>query len=216
MQMKCLNPDYKQEAKAKQVKCLNADYKKIEGEAKKAKHFNPDFKQKETEAMQAKHPNTYYKSYKEKVADRHRQVTTNKNYGRNLTESINIFDQKIQYGCIFVCSVCQQTNFEDTVLPVENLKLSAHSDLLKECLTGYISKNDTEYICIPCKTAIYKGNIPKLSIRNKCGFPAQLIELKLYPLEEQLISPIIPFMTIRESSCRWSTFITRKYMSCAC
>ena len=103
----------------------------MEGDGKEAKHFNPDFKQKETEAMQAKHPNTYYKSYKEKVADRHRQVTTNKNYGRNLTESINIFHQKIQYGCIFVCSVCQQTNFEDTVLPVENLKLSAHSDLLK-------------------------------------------------------------------------------------
>ena len=146
--------------------------------------LQPDFKQKETEAMQAKHPNTYYKAYKEKVAHRHRQVTTNKNYGRNLNESINIFPQKIQYGCVFVSSMCQQINFEDAVLPVENLKSSAHSALLKECLTSYIAENDTENICIPCKTAIYKGNIPKLSIRNKGGFPTQPIELKSYPLKE--------------------------------
>ena len=106
MQTKCLNPDYKQEAKAKQIKYLNTYYKKMEAEAKKGKHFNPDFKQEETEEMQAKHPNTYYKAYKEKVAHRCRQVTTNKNYGRNFTESINIFHQQIQYGCIFVCSVC--------------------------------------------------------------------------------------------------------------
>ena len=88
-------------------------------------------------------------------------------------------------SCVMVVSsVCQQSNFEDIVLLVENLKLSAHSDLLKECVTSCISENDTEYICITCKTAIYKGNIPKLSIRNKCGFPAQPIELKLYSLEE--------------------------------
>ena len=165
--------------------------------------------------MQAKHPNAYYKSYKEKVANRHRQVTTNKSYGRNLTESINIFHQKIQYGSIFVCSVCQQTNFEDAVLPVENLKLSAHSDLLKECLTGCISENDTEYICIPCETAIYKGNIPKLSIRNKCGFPAQPIELKLYPLRGMTDLTNYSIHNYKRTSCRWSTFITRKYMSCA-
>ena len=41
-------------------------------------------------------------------------------------------------------------------------------------------------------------NVPKLSIKNKSGFPSQPIELKLHPLEERLISPIIPFMTIRE------------------
>ena len=79
----------------------------MEAEAKKAKHFNRDFKQKETEAMQAKHPNTYYTAYKEKVAHRDRQVTTNENHGRNLTESINIFHQKIQYGCI-LCHGCVQ------------------------------------------------------------------------------------------------------------
>ena len=78
----------------------------MEAGAKKGKHFNPDFKLKENEAMQAKHPNTYCKAYKQKVAHRHRQLTTNKNSERNLMELINIFHEKIHYGCTFVCSVC--------------------------------------------------------------------------------------------------------------
>ena len=38
----------------------------------------------------------------------------------------------------------------------------------------------------------------KLSIYNKLGFPEQPAELKLYPLEEQLVALSIPFMQIRD------------------
>ena len=51
---------------------------------------------------------------------------------------------------------------------------------------------------MPCKYAIYHGRVPKLSIQNKCGFPPQPKELKLLPVEECIISPIIPFMSILE------------------
>ena len=104
----------------------------------------------------------------------------------------------IQDGCIFPCSVCQQTNFPEQVIPVTNLHPGAHQVLLNECLTGYKSLDDIEYICLPCKNAIYRGQVPRLSIRNKCGFPQQPPELLLFPLEERLISPIIPFMNVRE------------------
>ena len=104
----------------------------------------------------------------------------------------------IQDGCIFPCSVCQQTNFPEQVIPVTNLRPGAHQVLLNECLTGYKSLDDIEYICLPCKNAIYRGQVPRLSIRNKCGFPQQPPELLLFPLEERLISPIIPFMNVRE------------------
>ena len=112
MQTKCLNPDYKQQkTQAKQVKSLNADYKKWRQKLRKSSASTLT-SNKETEAMQAKHQNTYHKAYKGKVAHRHKQVTSNKNHRRNLTESINIFHPKIQYGCIVVCSVCQQTNLK--------------------------------------------------------------------------------------------------------
>ena len=103
---------------------------------------------------------------------------------------------RTKIGCVFVCSSCRQTNFEDNVIPVQKLSPSPCSDLLQECLTRKISVNDLEYICLPCKCAIYRGYIPKLSIRNKCKFSPQLTELMLHPLEECLISPIIPFLKI--------------------
>ena len=39
--------------------------------------------------------------------------------------------------------------------------------------------------------------IPKLSAANKVGFPPCPDELQLHPLEETLIMPLLPFMTIR-------------------
>ena len=52
-------------------------------------------------------------------------------------------------------------------------------NLLNECTTNYKSINNEEYICNTCKNNIYKGNIPKLSIRNGCSFPEKPNELNL-------------------------------------
>ena len=123
-----------------------------------------------------------------------RRVIAERNYGKDLDQSTKTFHKMIQDGCIFPCSVCQQTNFPEQVIPVTNLCPGAHQVLLSECLTGYKSLDDIEYIFLPCKNAIYRGQVPRLSIRNKCGFPQLPPELLLFPLEERLISPIIPYI----------------------
>ena len=84
------------------------------------------------------------------------------------------------------------------MIPVKNLRPGTQHDILNMCLTGCTSIYNIEYICVPCKSSIYNGSIPKLSIKNNCGFPPQPDELKLYPVEEQIISPLMPFMTIIE------------------
>ena len=137
-------------------------------------------------------------TYRQKELHMERRVIAERNCGKDLDQSIKTFHKMIQDGCIFPCSVCQQTNFPEQVITVTNLHPGAHQVLLNECLTGYKSLDDIEYICLPCKNAIYRGQVPRLSIRNKSGFPQQPPELLLFPLEERLISPIIPFMNVRE------------------
>ena len=124
-------------------------------------------RQKEAQAKNAKRKNPDYR--RKEYANKKNQTIRN-NYGTNLAESIQIFHEKMKHGCIFVCSVCHQTNFEDSVVPVSSLHPSVHGDLLQECLTGYISENDTEFICMTCKNAIYKGKVPKLSIKINVDF----------------------------------------------
>ena len=109
--------------------------------------------------------------YLKQEATKHKEAILRKDFGSNVQQSVEIFHDRISKGCIYVCSTCQQTQFEDNVVPVNNLQ-TAHMDLLKECLSGYKSVYQIEYICQPCKTAIYKGCVPKLSLKNQCGFPA--------------------------------------------
>ena len=47
-----------------------------------------------------------------------------------------------------------------------------------------------------CKRDIYNDLVPNLSVANKIEFPECPPELELYPLEETLVAPLIPFMTI--------------------
>ena len=172
-------PKYKEKhAKAMQKLCLKSIYKQKEYVQKKIQQTTTKYKSKPTSS--------------------YRQITLKQNHGKDLRDTIRIFQKKAKYGCIFVCSSCQQTNFEDNVIPVKNLGPGTHCDLLNMCLTGHTSIYNIEYLCLPCKPAIYNGRMPKLSIKNNYGFPPQPDELKLYPVEEQIISPLMPFMTIIE------------------
>ena len=119
-------------------------------------------------------------------------------YGTNLNESIQIYTDLISHGPIYVCSVCHQTNFKDKVIKINNINKTKYINLLHECKTNYKSINNEEYICNTCKNHIYKGNIPKLSIKNGCGFPEKPNELNLYTLEERFISPVMAFMFIHQ------------------
>ena len=128
------------------------------------------YRQKAATIMWEKHYNIEYQNQE---ATKHKNACNKKQFGTNLQESVDIFHDKISKGCIYVCSMCHQTEFEDSH-PCKQFISSAHSDLLKECLSGHESVNQREYICLPCKTAIYKGQIPKLSLKTNVAFQNNL------------------------------------------
>ena len=72
-----------------------------------------------------------------------------------------------------------------------------HQSLLEECMTQYKSINGKEWLCLSCKREIYDGLVPKLSKKNKVGFPDKPPELDLNRLEEFFVAPLSAFMTIR-------------------
>ena len=53
----------------------------------------------------------------EKISNNEKQK-----YGKNLDDSIKIFNNLISEGPIYVCSVCQQTQFKDKVNDINRLK----------------------------------------------------------------------------------------------
>ena len=49
-------------------------------------------------------------TYGQKEAERHKTLATERIYGSSIHASIKTFHEKIQYGCIFVCSVCMPSD----------------------------------------------------------------------------------------------------------
>ena len=137
--------------------------------------------------------NNHIHNKTEKISNNKKQK-----YGKNLDDSIKIFNNLISEGPIYVCSLCQQTQFKDKVNDINKFKKNKYTNLLNQCKTNYKSVNNQEYICHTCKDYIYKGKIPKLSIKNGCGFPHKPDKLNLFNLEEQFISPVMAFMLIHQ------------------
>ena len=118
--------------------------------------------------------------------------------GHSFSDVVNKFREAINSGSSFVCSCCQQTWFKHSVQDVASINtksLDAHS--LDNCLTGYISVGDCEWICNTCLNNVKRGKIPKLSVGNGMKLIEKPAELNLNNLEERLISLRIPFMQIR-------------------
>ena len=165
-------------------------------------HYQHIFREKQTEETRKTYlaADAQRKSQKRKASTvqiNEGQKREQKNYGNNLEQSISIFHDVTSQGPIYVCTSCLQTMFVDDVDKVANLRPGKHKALLKECCTGYISIDGCEWLCHSCKYEIYQDQYPKLSKANKVYFPEKPEELNLYPLEETLISPLLPFMTIR-------------------
>ena len=88
------------------------------------------------------------------------------------------------------------THFVDNVQDVASLQPGSHRTTLDSRLTRYKSIHSKEWICMTCKSEIYNDLVPKLSVANKIGFPECPPQLELYPLEETLVAPLLPFLTI--------------------
>ena len=102
-----------------------------------------------------------------------------------------------------------------------------HRDLLRQCVAAHIKVENTKWqvtfctptdswdsdkpitcvhhksfdgqfwLCSTCATDILHGLIPRQSTLNIVGFPPQPPQLQLHPMEETLISPLLPFMVVR-------------------
>ena len=116
----------------------------------------------------------------------------------DLMDGINKFNSATSEGPIYVCSICHQTNFKSNVTKLNTTQNRHNSNLLTECNTHYTSLDGLEYVCTSCRYYLNKGKVPKLSIRNGCGFNIKPEELYLYPLEERYISPVMAFMLIHQ------------------
>jgi hypothetical protein len=104
------------------------------------------------------------------------------------------FRAEVADGPIYVCSCCRQLWFWRSVTCVTpEKKLTFPAD----CLIG-VSNFGIEYTCWTCYRLLCKGKCPPLSRLKMPDSPPLPPELQeLTDLENLLISPRIPFMTIR-------------------
>ena len=167
-------------------------------EHKKQKCSSPEFREQENlqkkEHMTKKRTSDEFRD--EENTQKRARIQTN-TYGNNLADSIEIFLNAVSQGPIYVCSSCLQTQFPNNVVDVSTLHPGIHQSLLEECLTQYKSINGKEWLCLSCKREIYDGLVPKLSKKNKVGFPDKPPELDMNRLEEFFVAPLSAFMTIR-------------------
>ena len=118
---------------------------------------------------------------------------------KTLADSTNIFNEKTSHGPIYVCSVCLQTWFHISVSNVSNITWTSNIQkaTYMECTQHYKSVDGKEWLCNTCKAALKKGHWPKLSVANGMGFPDIPDTLKLYGMEERVISPRLLFFQMR-------------------
>ena len=130
--------------------------------------------------------------------DREYSQRKRRKVGFSFKEAVDKFNEALS-TCSYVCSCCHQTWFKQSVKEINSLNKTESLDLslLKQCLTGYTSVANYEWICNTCLFNIRQGKIPKLSYINGMKFPQKRPELDLNNLEERLISLRIPFMQIR-------------------
>ena len=67
--------------------------------------------------------------------------------------------------------------------------------------------------CVKLKKLSQRRKIPKLSIANKMGFPELPHQLKLYSMEERLITPRIVFMLLRDHLVGGQTFVRGNFVN---
>ena len=116
-------------------------------------------------------------------------------YGTNINTCIELFHKRISVGPVYICSCCHQTWFKDSVT-----KVLANSNLSNsQYLSGKISVDNEEWICITCKNSLINNRVPKLSVKNGFKWPEKPKELELHPLEERLIALRIPSMQMRNT-----------------
>ncbi|KAH7937433.1 hypothetical protein HPB49_012205 [Dermacentor silvarum] len=105
------------------------------------------------------------------------------------------------------CKVCDRLWFDNNLTWIGNIQNDTHrtkalSVLCNEFDASYDGKSKTDYndyvVCAPCKDSLIAGRVPAMSVSYGYRYPPQPDHLpKLNTVEERLIAPRLPFMSIR-------------------
>lgn len=114
-----------------------------------------------------------------------------------ISNVIHRFNLAVHDGPLYICTSCSQTWFKEGVVRFNSVKMSTR--LKDKCIQGIKSVQNVEWLCLTCKKHLISGKIPECSVGNDMKFPTIPNELVgLSQLEQRLISPRIPFMSIRQ------------------
>ena len=188
------------EQKKKQLK-NSIDKQDIVNNSKMKKSYKTSKKRKrETDELQLeKQKRTKQtKRHDDQFRKHNQQQITVKKYGRNINESIILFQNTVKDGPSYVCTCCHQTWFKHSMTPEDKWPKKIDHQILHEHITNYKSKDDKQWLCHTCINNLKEKRTPKLSFKNKTCFPPKIDVLDLQVLEERLIALRIPFMQIRE------------------
>ena len=119
--------------------------------------------------------------------------------GNTIADCLSIFNEKTEYGPLYLCTVCLQTCFKSSVYDVSKffLQMQIEQNMFAECSKGFTSVNNKEWLYRTCHFAIKQGKVPRPSMKHGMGFPEQPPQLQLYLMEEHLISPVLIFFQMR-------------------
>ena len=120
-------------------------------------------------------------------------------------DSIKNYEKEIKEGAIYICISCGGLFFKRTVREYSELwvkeKLKSQTvfrNSTKLSGKGMFSDDGREWLCITCRKHIEKGQLPHLALGNGLEFPeVHSSILALNDVEERLVSPRIPFISIR-------------------
>ena len=100
-------------------------------------------------------------------------------------------------GPLYICTCCDQMMYRESVRIVPKLA-KIPEDLKCKTLTGVKSVENKERVCHTCLSVIKKQKIPSCAKANLMVFPKIPSKLDLTHMEERLIAPRIPFMSIHQ------------------
>ena len=116
---------------------------------------------------------------------------------KNPVFAVENFKSLCEEQPIYACKVCQCYKFN---AQVANFKLSAyHNKIKKACMiaSAYADADQKQFICKTCHQKILKGCKPPTAFDNSLKPKDMQSEFRnLNTLEEQLVSPVIPFVEI--------------------
>ena len=107
------------------------------------------------------------------------------------------FHENVANGPLYICTCCDQMMYRESVRIVPKLA-KIPEDLKCKTLTGVKSVENKERVCHTCLSAIKKQKIPSCAKANLMVFPKIPSKLDLTHMEERLIAPRIPFMSIHQ------------------